>query len=40
MIVWAIVYENLPPLEWLNMALLGAFGLTFLSYLVSQPEAG
>ena len=39
-IVWAIVYENLPPLEWLNVAILGAFGLTFVSYLVAHREAG
>ncbi len=38
-IVWAIVYENLPPLEWLNVAILGVFGVTFVYYLVSLREA-
>ena len=34
-VVWAIVYEDLPPLEWLNAALLAVFGVVYSYYLVS-----
>jgi hypothetical protein len=28
-ILWGILFEGLPPLEWLNVVLLGIFGLLF-----------
>lgn len=28
-IIWGILFEGLPPLEWLNVGLLVAFGITF-----------
>lgn len=31
-ITWAIVYEGLPPLEWLNVALLAGFAVAFLTF--------
>lgn len=38
-IVWAISYENLPALEWLNAGVLAGFGITFAYYLVSNRNA-
>lgn len=28
-IIWGILFKGLPPLEWLNVGLLVAFGITF-----------
>ena len=33
-ITWGIVFEGLRPLEWLNVAILGAFALAFGRYLL------
>lgn len=37
-IAWAIVWEGLPPLEWLNVTLLAVFGLIFAFYLLPRRE--
>jgi len=38
-IAWGILFEGIPPLEWLNVAVLGAFGLAFARYLVRYEVA-
>ena len=34
-IAWGIVFEGIPPLEWLNVAILGAFALAFAGYFLA-----
>ena len=36
-IAWGIVYEGLPPLEWLNVGILAAFAAAFSFYLLQGP---
>jgi hypothetical protein len=39
-ITWAILYEDLPAMEWLNAGLLAAFGVAFALYLNGYGRAG
>ena len=38
-IIWAILAEGTPPLEWLNVALLVTFGVLFTYYFFNQGTA-
>jgi len=36
-ILWGLLFEGLPPLEWLNVILLAAFAVAFIFFYVRCP---